>query len=605
MAAADLTLSDLDSRMLVSDQQISPETSKTSLELERVILDEIRRTQSSNKLANSDTIPAIIAKRHGLDPHVISTHLSDMIAEGKINNITYRGKKSFRIPSQLDASFENDSDSPIRHNADHEDTAGAQMDGSALHFGHEKQLNKQLEVTTKLHDENESLKRRINELENDKSLKFSDGAVRPRNTGINEFSKMPSPLSTCGSKDGSSSACKAPPPSPPPPPSQNVMQAKVIQCLQERIDSLERQLNQKQHIIELLLYNPTIRNMHTNGNEAKMSMETTKVTTNDAPRGLDVENNAPVGLGNAANAARMTNKGLNNPNIVLESIEIKNDTKGKKKQRPNKRQRESNRRSNLQKTQENKTVGVDGKNTKEGQIPSGLVNQNQTETRNNLLPEETENKNQSEIRKNPLAEDTCNKHQTGMRNNPPPGGIDNMRKAEIRKNGKKTTFIIGDSLLKDVKGWELNDRCGSEENVYVKSFSGSTVSDMESYVKPTIDRKPDCIVLHVGTNDLGKKSKSEVEIAESIVNLAKNIAESGIKPIVSAIVPRYDALEPKRVKVNYVLRDLCEENKISYTDHANIDPSKNLNRSKVHLNKSGIDIFANNLFEVTKGNLQH
>ena len=180
-----------------------------------------------------------------------------------------------------------------------------------------------------------------------------------------------------------------------------------------------------------------------------------------------------------------------------------------------------------------------------------------------------------------------------------------MRKAEIRKNGKKTTFIIGDSLLKDVKGWELNDRCGSEENVYVKSFSGSTVSDMESYVKPTIDRKPDCIVLHVGTNDLGKKSKSEVEIAESIVNLAKNIAESGIKPIVSAIVPRYDALEPKRVKVNYVLRDLCQENKISYTDHANIDPSKNLNRSKVHLNKSGIDIFANNLFEVTKGNLQH
>ena len=61
---------------------------------------------------------------------------------------------------------------------------------------------------------------------------------------------------------------------------------------------------------------------------------------------------------------------------------------------------------------------------------------------------------------------------------------------------------------------------------------------------------------------------------EILVTIAKNIAESGIKPIVSAIVPRYDALEPKRVKVNYVLRDLCEENKISYTDHANIDPCK-------------------------------
>ena len=70
-------------------------------------------------------------------------------------------------------------------------------------------------------------------------------------------------------------------------------------------------------------------------------------------------------------------------------------------------------------------------------------------------------------------------------------------------------------------------------------------------------------------------------------------------------MPRYDALEPKRSKVNYVLRDICEENKISYTHNANIDPSKNLNHSKVHLNKSGADFFANNLFEVAKSNLQH
>ena len=459
-------------------------------------------------------------------------------------------------------------------------------DGSALHFGYEQLLNKQLEVTSKLCDDNESLRLRLNEPSNDKSLKVFGGAAGPRNTIFNEISKIKSPLSTCASKDGSSSASMEPQPSPPP--SQNTMQAQLFQCLQERIESLERQLNQKQHIIELLLYNPTIRKMQANGNKAIISMDTVKVTVNDAPRGLDVQTSAPVGLGNTANAAQLTNNGQNNPNIVLESTEIKNDTKSKKKKQPNKRQRKSSRKSNLQKTQENKTVGADGKIPKEGQITKGLENQNQTKNRQNLLPEETDNKNRNV-------------------NKPGPGDIDNMRmrKTEVRKNGKKTTFIVGDSLLKDVKGWELNDRCGSEENVYVKSFNGSTVSDMESYVKPTIERKPDCIVLHVGTNDLGKKSKSEVEIAESIVNRAKNIAKSGIKPIISAIVPRYDALEPRRVKVNYVLRDLCEENKISYTHHANINPSKNLNRSKVHLNKSGVDIFANNLFEVAKGNLQH
>ena len=197
MVASDLTLSDLDSKMLVSDQQTNPTTSKTSLELHRVVVDEIRRTQKSNKLANSDTIPAIIAKRHGLDPNVISTHLSDMIADGKINNISYPGKKSFRIASQLDASFENDSDSSIRHNAEHKDTNGAQMGGSALQFGYEQLLKKQLEVTSKLYDDNESFNLRLNEPGNDKSLKVFDGVVGPRNTIFNEFSTIQSPLSTC------------------------------------------------------------------------------------------------------------------------------------------------------------------------------------------------------------------------------------------------------------------------------------------------------------------------------------------------------------------------------------------------------------------------
>ena len=100
---------------------------------------------------------------------------------------------------------------------------------------------------------------------------------------------------------------------------------------------------------------------------------------------------------------------------------------------------------------------------------------------------------------------------------PPPNFIHVLLGRLVMYSVRGSTLIVGDSLLKDVKGWELNDRCGSEENVYVKSFNGSTVSDMESYVKPTIERKPDCIVLHVGTNDLGKKSESEVEIAESIV----------------------------------------------------------------------------------------
>ncbi len=257
--------------------------------------------------------------------------------------------------------------------------------------------------------------------------------------------------------------------------------------------------------------------------------------------------------------------GLNNPNIVLETIEIDKETTAKHKKRPNKRQRKNNNKSKSQ-----ATISKDNLRSND--------NNNTTQNQNDKqLPEEINNRKQPENR------------------------IESKKITE----SKKTTYFVGDSMLKDVKGWELNDRCGSHESVYVKSFSGSTVCDMESYIKPTIDRKPDCIVLHVGTNDLAKKSKTDVEISKNIVDLAKNIEENGIKPIISGLIPRYDALEPKRVKVNLALRDLCKENKILYTDHANIDPSKNLNRSKLHLNKLGVDIFTNNLFEIAKGNLQH
>ena len=49
---------------------------------------------------------------------MISFNLNGMIADGKINNITYPGKKSFRIPSQLGDLLENDTDSSIQQDAD-------------------------------------------------------------------------------------------------------------------------------------------------------------------------------------------------------------------------------------------------------------------------------------------------------------------------------------------------------------------------------------------------------------------------------------------------------------------------------------------------------
>ena len=170
------------------------------------------------------------------------------------------------------------------------------------------------------------------------------------------------------------------------------------------------------------------------------------------------------------------------------------------------------------------------------------------------------------------------------------------KKADKRRSG----VILGDSMVKHVYGWELKEKCGDNCNVYVKSFPGATTKDMYSYSQPSIERKPDIAILHVGTNDLvtrrGEEMKSEVEIAKGIVDLADHIRSHDIEVVVSGIIARGEKhLDKKREKVNFILEDLCSEKKLAFTDHPNIEATKHLNRSKLHFNSLGDTILTNNL----------
>ena len=60
--------------------------------------------------------------------------------------------------------------------------------------------------------------------------------------------------------------------------------------------------------------------------------------------------------------------------------------------------------------------------------------------------------------------------------------------------------------------------------VVVKPFPGATIHDMKSHIIPTIEKSPDQICLHIGTNDL--KSKEPNMVADAIVDLASEIENS-------------------------------------------------------------------------------
>ena len=110
---------------------------------------------------------------------------------------------------------------------------------------------------------------------------------------------------------------------------------------------------------------------------------------------------------------------------------------------------------------------------------------------------------------------------------------------------KDNIVILGDSTMKQVDGWKLSRLLKSKnKRVKVMHFSGATTACMESYIKPTLQRNTDKVILHIGINDLRLK-KEPLEIASGIIDLAKTCRENGCDRIISEILPRGDKLNDK------------------------------------------------------------
>ena len=108
------------------------------------------------------------------------------------------------------------------------------------------------------------------------------------------------------------------------------------------------------------------------------------------------------------------------------------------------------------------------------------------------------------------------------------------------EKGRYVTVIVGDSIVKKVKSWELSPKV---DLFVVNSFPGAKTDYMESYIGPTLKNKLERIIIHCGTNDL--KNSTPQSIAKNILSLAKSSQQENNTILVPAIVPRKDHLDKK------------------------------------------------------------
>ena len=105
------------------------------------------------------------------------------------------------------------------------------------------------------------------------------------------------------------------------------------------------------------------------------------------------------------------------------------------------------------------------------------------------------------------------------------------------------------------------------------------------------------LVIHSGTNDITNKVNTLQKIRK-VINAIKDDLNDKIEIVLSSVIHWDDQdLEDEINKLNKKLENLCKGKGMRFIDNSNIK-SSSLNRSKLHLNKSGTALLTKNFAKI-------
>ena len=79
--------------------------------------------------------------------------------------------------------------------------------------------------------------------------------------------------------------------------------------------------------------------------------------------------------------------------------------------------------------------------------------------------------------------------------------------------------ILGDSMIKRLDVRRIRRSVGKNKQVHIRTFSGACIEDMDHYVKPSLNKNPNKVIIHAGTNNIPKDDP------ELIVSKANKLGE--------------------------------------------------------------------------------
>jgi len=145
----------------------------------------------------------------------------------------------------------------------------------------------------------------------------------------------------------------------------------------------------------------------------------------------------------------------------------------------------------------------------------------------------------------------------------------------INSSDKNRVVFMGNSIT---QGWSNFDPNFFIVNPFInRGISGQTTPQMLIRFKPdVVNLKPKAVVILAGINDIaGNTGPMKIEnIAENIFSMSEIAEANNITVYICSVLPAKDfpwspGLNPaeKVVKLNAILKDYCEKNKIQYVDY--------------------------------------
>ena len=402
----------------------------------------------------------------------------------------------------------------------------------------------------------------------------------------------------------------------------------LLTSLQERIISIERQLYDKQKIIEKLLDGPKFQaspNQEPNTKEHNSQRITTKNNNKKNETAIVIEE-----LDNGADQGRKPQGNHPGNHLNVPTPPQHNSTKGGKKDNSQKTQVSNSQISRDQQKQikscKNRfaVLSIDDKDQNEmqpaprrGKKTNSSVQKKQREQskpveKSKATEQEKDGSNSktnSQKKENKRKQNKTKQNENAPKENThndavnwPTANVTEKEEEDVSilnstcddsssgEGQRKRVFVLGDSIINGIEEKGLSKK----HNVRLRKCPGDSTEDLLDHVKPVARKKPDLIVIHFGTNDTTSGKDTKENVQKAIDTIKEESPSTEIAISLCTIRKDRHGIGRKMESSNKILRDAASRNNTYVIDNKSIDESC-LGMKRLHLNRKGTSFLANNL----------